>query len=440
MLSFYPELFLFIYILSAILFKIFGKTLQCYFAMPIAAALCLISSDISDMPMRISLQKYEILIKILILLTGFVICKLNNDFTKQILTTISIIGSIIIISAYDFLYLALAIEIASIPIYTFIKDYSSYDNLFFSYGILSSTIFIFAISLLYLSCGSTNFSDARYALSFQDNELPYLALILILISFCIRIGTHYSWISAIIKSDKAVLFWILNSVLFLVFHRLTTWVFFHVNISEALKILGILTIFISSIILTFQTDIFNSLVCLNTFNAGNLLICCSSKTTLSTYGCIFLVSTTLLAFFGIFLFFNQIRKTQKNSLEKISDLNGLANWNFPLASSVTILFLSLLGIPPFIGFWNRFYTCLLIIETNAFIAMALYLISIFFSFIYLLRIISAIWFKNKKNTQFHIDVTYVMKFINWTAILTVLISLIIHKLLEIANEHGVLLC
>lgn len=439
MLSFYPELFLFIYILAAIFFKIFGKTLQCYFAMPIAAALCLVSSDISDIPMRISLQKYEILIKMLILLTGFVICKLNSDFTKQILTTISIIGSIIIISAYDFLYLALAIEIASIPIYTFIKNDSSYDNLFFSYGILSSTIFIFAISLLYLSCGSTNFSDVRYALSFQDNELPYLAIILIVISFCIKIGTHYSWISAIIKSDKAVLFWILNSVLFLVFHRLITWVFFHINISYALEVLGILTICAASIMLAFQKDIFNSLICLNMFSAGNLLISSTSKTIQSTYACVFLVSTTLLAFFGIFLFLDKIRKTQKNSIEKISDLNGLANWNFTLASSVTILFLSLLGFPPFMGFWNRFYTCLLIIEKNS-ITMALYLISVFFTFIYLLRIISSIWFKSKKNNQFHIDTTYVIKFINWTAILIVLLSPIIHKLLEIASEHGVLFC
>lgn len=433
MLNFLPELFLFVYILSAVFLKIFNKTLQCYFAIPIAVFLCFINTDVSNTPIRVALHEYEILCKILILIIGFAICKINDDFNKQILTTISIIGAIIIVSAHDFLYLMIAIEVASIPIYIFVKNISK-NNLFFSYSVLSSIIFIFAISLIYLSTGSTNFSDVRYVLSFHDNNLPFLALVLFIISFCIKIGIYYPWIFNVIRSDSAILFWILNASLFLVFQRFIVWTFFHIDFSFALKFLGIVSICASSIILIFQKNILNSLICFNIFNAGNLLICCSSKSILSNHSVVFLSMSMLISCSGLSLFFNQIKKTQKNSIEDIVDLKGISNWNLTLAISLSILFLSILGFPPFIGFWSKLYTSLLILDQQNSFLLLLYLISTFLNFIYLLKIIIAVWFKKTSNSQFHIESLYAIKFINWSAVIAIILPIIIHKLLETTNS------
>jgi NADH:ubiquinone oxidoreductase subunit 2 (subunit N) len=80
-------------------------------------------------------------------------------------------------------------------------------------------------------------------------------------------------------------------------------------------------------------------------------------------------------------------------LESLSDKNSF------LALSISVLFLSLTGFPPFLGFWSKFYICSTVIGEK--IASIIYAATIISNLICIAKISEALWFR-KNNEIFFI--------------------------------------
>ncbi|MFO7169175.1 MAG: NADH-quinone oxidoreductase subunit N, partial [Chloroflexota bacterium] len=77
--------------------------------------------------------------------------------------------------------------------------------------------------------------------------------------------------------------------------------------------------------------------------------------------------------------------------DDLADLNGLARRNLPLATLLTVLVLSLAGIPPLAGFWAKFFVFLAGYGAGALWLVAVAVLMTLVALYYYLRFLKAMW-------------------------------------------------
>ena len=85
-------------------------------------------------------------------------------------------------------------------------------------------------------------------------------------------------------------------------------------------------------------------------------------------------------------------KRQNEYLISISDLKGLSKSNPIVSLSISIIMLSMAGIPPFIGFFGKFYVFIAAIEQELYVLSVLGVLASVISAFYYLRIIKIMYF------------------------------------------------
>ena len=91
---------------------------------------------------------------------------------------------------------------------------------------------------------------------------------------------------------------------------------------------------------------------------------------------------------------------------EINDLSGLSKSNPIVSLSLAILMLSMAGIPPFIGFFGKFYVFIAAIKQELYILSILGVMASVISAFYYLRIIKIMYFDESiqdKNLNFKIS-------------------------------------
>jgi len=99
-------------------------------------------------------------------------------------------------------------------------------------------------------------------------------------------------------------------------------------------------------------------------------------------------------------------KKSDEYVEKIIQLNGLSKTNPILSASLTIIMLSMAGIPPFMGFFGKFYIFFAAIESKLYLLAVLGVLASVVSAFYYLRIIKNMYFDeaaDNENFDFHIN-------------------------------------
>ncbi|MBD1148139.1 hypothetical protein IDH28_04840 [Pelagibacterales bacterium SAG-MED31] len=76
----------------------------------------------------------------------------------------------------------------------------------------------------------------------------------------------------------------------------------------------------------------------------------------------------------------------------MSELNGLSKSNPVISASLAIIMLSMAGIPPFIGFFGKFYIFIAAIESQLYILAVLGVLASVISAFYYLRLIKGMYF------------------------------------------------
>ena len=90
-------------------------------------------------------------------------------------------------------------------------------------------------------------------------------------------------------------------------------------------------------------------------------------------------------------------KVKNEYLINISDLKGLSKSNPIVSLSISIIMLSMAGIPPFIGFFGKFYVFIAAIEQELYVLSVLGVLASVISAFYYLRIIKLMYFDESKN-------------------------------------------
>ena len=92
-------------------------------------------------------------------------------------------------------------------------------------------------------------------------------------------------------------------------------------------------------------------------------------------------------------------KKSNSYVEKINELSGLSKSNPVISVCLAIIMLSMAGIPPFIGFFGKFYVFIAAVESEIYLLAVLGVLASVISAFYYLRIIKGMYFDDKTDSE-----------------------------------------
>ena len=110
-------------------------------------------------------------------------------------------------------------------------------------------------------------------------------------------------------------------------------------------------------------------------------------------------------------------KYNNSYIEKISELSGLSKSKPIISLSIAIIMLSLAGIPPFAGFFGKFYIFIAALKADLILLAVLGVISSVISAYYYLRIIKVLYFDEIGDSNYQSIITSQSKVVLICAIL-----------------------
>jgi len=281
----------------------------------------------------------------------------------------AVIGMNFMASAADLIMVYLAIETTSISLYLlagFLRedDKSAESGLkYFLFGAFTSTIMLYGFSLLYGFTGKTNLYELSAALTAGSVPvLPVLvALLLVLAGFGFKVSMvpFHFWspdvyegaptpITAFISvASKAAGFAVLVRVLLAVFPDVQSYW------GPLLGVVSVFTMTIGNTLALAQRNIKRLLAYSSIAQAGYALIGLAALSQAGVAAVIFyllMYTVTNLITFGVVILASRVIGS-----DEIADYAGLSRRSPGLALAFLVGFLSLGGMPPFAGFFAKFF-------------------------------------------------------------------------------------
>ena len=331
------------------------------------------------------------------------------------------LGSFILISSNNFLTAFIGIELQSLSLYLMAafntKNLESNEAgiKYFSLGALSSGFLLFGISMVYFDNSSIQFSEIEHVSHFTEIGL---ALILIALFFKVSAAPFHIWTPDVYQGSPtiSVLFFAtlpkFASLIFLFRFFLEMDISSYPSLLFIFKTVCILSLLIGAYGAITQTVIKRLLAFSSINHIGFILLSILSFKFLSQGIFFFYLLIYLVTNFGVFSVLLTLRNSS-GELKLISDLSGLKTHNKSKAIALLVLFFSLAGIPPFAGFFAKFFILTASMNEGLIYLSLIAVLSSVIAAFYYLRVIKNMFFNEGKknliqNSMFYNSLTYVV--------------------------------
>lgn len=328
-------------------------------------------------------------------------------FELPILMMIAALGMIMMISANDLISLYVGLELQSLALYVvaaFRRDTvrSTEAGLkYFVLGALSSGMLLYGASMIYGFTGSTNFT--MLAQTLVAGGQPSLGLIIGIVflsaglAFKISAVPFHMWTPDVYEgaptpitaffaaAPKVAAIALFTRVLIGPFHGLIDqWQQIIVFISIASMVLG-------GVAAINQHNIKRLMAYSSIGNIGYALVGLAAGNEAGVSGLAIYMAIYIVATIGIFAVILSMRR-KGEMVEEISDLAGLSRTQPMLAYVLAIFMFSLAGIPPFAGFWGKWFVFYAAINAGLFSLSVIGVVTSVISAFYYIRIIKVMFF------------------------------------------------
>ena len=331
------------------------------------------------------------------------------------------LGSFILISSNNFLTAFIGIELQSLSLYLMAafntKNLESNEAgiKYFSLGALSSGFLLFGISMVYFDNSSIQFSEIEHVSYFTEIGL---ALILIALFFKVSAAPFHIWTPDVYQGSPtiSVLFFAtlpkFASLIFLFRFFLEMDISSYPSLLFIFKTVCILSLLIGAYGAITQTVIKRLLAFSSINHIGFILLSILSFKFLSQGIFFFYLLIYLVTNFGVFSVLLTLRNSS-GELKLISDLSGLKTHNKSKAIALLVLFFSLAGIPPFAGFFAKFFILTASMNEGFIYLSLIAVLSSVIAAFYYLRVIKNMFFNEGEenliqNSMFYNSLTYVV--------------------------------
>ena len=316
----------------------------------------------------------------------------------------AILGSFVLISSDNFLTAFIGLELQSLSLYLMAafntKNLKSNEAgiKYFSLGALSSGFLLFGISMIYYDTGSFYMQNLN---NFTTISEIGLSLILISLFFKVSAAPFHIWTPDVYEGSPTI-----STLFFASLPKFASLIFLF-RVYQELNISGIQSLdYIFQIVCAISLlvgvygaitqKVIKRLLAFSSINhIGFMLlgIMCyqfMSEGTLFFYLIIYLITT-----FGIFAVLLNLR-TVEGEFTKISQLNGLRFTSNSKSISMLVFFFSLAGIPPFAGFFAKFFILSASITDGFFFLSIVAVLSSVIAAFYYLTIIKNMFFNKSE--------------------------------------------
>ncbi|MTI16679.1 NADH-quinone oxidoreductase subunit NuoN [Rhodobacteraceae bacterium RKSG542] len=418
-----PELFLAGGALLLLLFGAFGGeqstpvvTGLCVALIAAAALILLLSPNYGVVFNGAFVQDaYSVYLKILVLAgSGFAIAmsvayarSQNFDrFEYPILIVLATIGMMLMLSAGDLIAMYLAIELQSLALY--VVAAINRDSVrsteaglkYFVLGALSSGMLLYGMSFIYGFTGQTEFSAIASTLTEERASIGLVfGIVFLLAGLCFKISAvpFHMWTPDVYEgaptpvtaffaaAPKIAAFGMLVRVLVDALGGVATdW-------QQIIVFVSILSMVLGAFAAIGQRNIKRLMAYSSIGHMGYALVGLAAGTPVGVEGVIVYMTAYLAMTLGVFACILSMRR-KTGMVEDIQDLAGLSRTNLPMAILLAFLMFSLAGIPPFIGFFAKFYVFIAAVQAQLYPLAIIGVLASVVGAYYYLRIIKVMFF------------------------------------------------
>lgn len=309
----------------------------------------------------------------------------GRQFTEFCFLTISsAVGMLILIMSNDLMVTFIGIETMSLCLYILVamsKEATLSKEAAFKYFILgsfASAIFLYGVSLVYGTAGSTYFPQISEATKTMLTTKPVfmigMALLILGFAFKVSIFPLHAWTPDVYQGAAtpvtAFMSTAVKAATFVAFLRLMNSPGFAESqaLFSVMTWLAALTMVVGNVAAIMQNNFKRMLAYSSVAHSGYTMIGLIAAGFGTQYqeaasSLLFYLFTYSIMTVGSFAVIALFEKTENTSLS-VSDLKGLASKHPVLALSLSVMMLSLAGIPPTLGFFGKFYVFSAAIEQD----------------------------------------------------------------------------
>ena len=317
----------------------------------------------------------------------------------------AILGSFVLISSNNFLTAFIGLELQSLSLYLMAafntKNLNSNEAgiKYFSLGALSSGFLLFCISMIYFDTASFTFQNLE---NFSTISEVGLALVLIALFFKVSAAPFHIWTPDVYEGSPTISTLFFASLpkfaslifLFRIYHEL------NIPKIDSLNYIFQLVCAISLLVGVYGAitqKVIKRLLAFSSINhIGFMLLAIMSYQYMSEGTIFFYLIIYLVTIFGVFSVILNLR-TSEGEITLLTGLNGLKASSGSKAISMLVFLFSLAGIPPFAGFFAKFFILSASINEGLYLLSVIAVISSVIAAFYYLSVIKNMFFNESKN-------------------------------------------
>lgn len=331
--------------------------------------------------------------------------KLPDTHIKQgefyFLTLCTLLGMYFMISAGHFLMFFIGLETASIPMATLVA-FDKYRHHSAEAGakyilsaLFSSGLLLYGISLIYGATGTLYFADVPALLKAEPLQIMGFVFFFAGMGFKISLVPFHLWTADVYQGapstvtaylsvvSKGAAAFVLMTFLFKVFAPLAEqW-------QEALYWVIIASITLANLFAVRQENLKRLMAFSSISQAGYIMLGVISGTAQGMTALVYYVLIYLFANLSVFTVITIVAlRSHKFNLD---EYNGLYRTNPKLAFLMTLALFSLAGIPPFAGFFSKFFIFAAAFHSGFHLLVFIALVNTVISLYYYLKIVKAMY-------------------------------------------------
>jgi len=324
------------------------------------------------------------------------------------------LGMLVLVSANSLLTVYLGLELLSLSMYAMVATQrdsalaSEAAMKYFVLGALASGMLLYGMSFLYGVTGTLDLSELLIKVSVAEDKrlLLTFALVFLLVGISFKLGIvpFHMWVPDVYQGAAAPITQFIGTApkiaAFGMAMRLLVdglWGLAE-DWQQMLVILSVLSMALGNVLAIAQTNLKRMLAYSTIAHMGYLLLGMLSATASGYAASMFYVTVYALMSMGAFGLIVLLGSRNRES-DELQDFAGLARRSPWFAFIMLILMFSMAGVPPFVGFWGKWFVLKEVVQADyVWLAAVAVMFSLIGAFYYL-RVIKLMYFDEPAHAQ-----------------------------------------
>jgi NADH-quinone oxidoreductase subunit N len=295
-----------------------------------------------------------------------------------ILLLFATIGMMLIASANDLIIIFLGIELMSVCLYVlagFVRTKERANEAalkYFLLGAFSTGFLLYGIALIYGATGTTNLTILRNMFASASTNVFFIVgtgLLLMGLAFKSAVVPFHMWVPDVYEGAPTPVTAYMSTgakaAAFAAFITLFIRVFDFLGgqVNELLAVLAAASMILGNIVAIAQTNIKRMLAYSSIAHAGYMLSGIAAGTLDGQIGVMFYLTAYTMMNLGAFALISFIEREQDQNL-LLENYAGLSRSQPLLAALMAIFMFALAGVPPFAGFFGKYFVFFAVINAK----------------------------------------------------------------------------